>query len=72
MSDVDEGFGLAVDVAEAAGERAFDEVDAVVCDSTGRGGRKTAVGRPVVLPPGVLSGVFPAAEVPVRCGAGPV
>ncbi|MGW1503359.1 hypothetical protein ACWCQW_33245 [Streptomyces mirabilis] len=43
------------------------------CDSTGRGSRKTVVGRPVVLPPGVLSGLFPdrSAGVPVRCGAGP-
>lgn len=30
MGDVEEGFGLAVYVAEAAGEGAFDEVDAVV------------------------------------------
>ncbi|GGY13076.1 hypothetical protein GCM10010326_00290 [Streptomyces xanthochromogenes] len=30
MGDVEEGFGLAVDVAEAVGEGAFDEVDAVV------------------------------------------
>lgn len=30
MGDVEQGFGLAVDVAEAAGEGAFDEFDAVV------------------------------------------
>lgn len=36
----------------------------------GRSSRKMTAGRPVVVPPGVLSGVFPAR--PVGRGAGPV